>query len=330
MGVPLATLDGSAQFAVVGMGGVCLVSAADLPGSEPAEESVSEKTLKTLVCGAILFLFLGGGECSRARVESLNAMNEGVVYAAQKRYTDAVDSLREASALDPTNDAAYWNLAIVHMEMQQYEAARDDLRRALEINPDSAGFHEKLGTVLMELENWDEARGEFERAIELDEDLFKAYFKLGQIYEHLDDPQHALEQYTAAINHGPRFIEAYRALGRLYADLGYLAEAAQVLTSGLSVVIDDTSDEADLHHLLGTVYQQQQNYDAAVEEFRAALAIEPAMADALFSLGWTYGLQDNREEARRYLQRYIEVATGSAPAHYLKAAQDRIGDLSGP
>lgn len=291
---------------------------------------MSQKTLETLVCGAILVLFLGGGECSRARVESLNAMNEGVTYAAQKRYTDAVDALREASALDPTNDAAYWNMAIVHMEMQQYEAARDDLHRAIEINPESAGYHEKLGTVLMELEAWDDARGEFERAIELDADLFKAYFKLGQIFERLDDPQNALTQYTEAINRGPRFIEAYRALGRLYADLGYLGEAAQVLQSGLSVVIDGTSDEADLHHLLGTVYQQQQNYDAAVEEFRAALEIEPSMADALFSLGWTYGLQDNREEARRYLQRYIEVATGSAPAHYLKAAQDRLGDLSSP
>lgn len=288
------------------------------------------KTLQTLVIGVLLFLFLGGGECSRARVVSLEAMNDGVVFAAQKRYTDAVESLRNATSLDPTNDVAYWNLAIVHMEMQQYEAARDDLRSALEIRPDSAGYHEKLGTVLMELEAWDDARAEFERAIELDENLFKAYFKLGQIFERLDDPQQALQRYTDAINHGPRFIEAYRALGRLYADLGYLAEAAQVLQSGLSVVIEGTSDEADLHHLLGTVYQQQQNYDAAVEEFRSALEIEPSMADALFSLGWTYGLQDNREEARRYLQRYIDVASGSAPAHYLKAAQDRIGDLSGP
>jgi tetratricopeptide (TPR) repeat protein len=301
-----------------------------MTGRVPSEESVSKKTLQTLVAGVLMFLFLGGGECSRARVESLNAMNEGVMYAAQKRYSDAVESLRSATSLDPTNDVAYWNLAIVHMEMQQYDAASDDLRHALEINPESAGYHEKLGTVLIELEQWDDARAEFERAIELDANLFKAYFKLGQIFERQDDPQHALEQYTEAIRHGPRFIEAYRALGRLYADLGYLGEAVQVLQSGLEVVIDGTSDEADLHHLLGTVYQQQQNYDSAVTEFRAALEIEPSMADALFSLGWTYGLQDNREEARRYLQRYLEAAAGSAPAHYIKAAQDRIADFTGP
>lgn len=289
-----------------------------------------KKRIEALIVGLFLLICLGGGTCSRARVESLNEMNEGVVLAAQKRFSDAVEHLDQAVSIDPTNDLALWNLAICHMEMQQFEAAADDLRRAITINPESAGYHEKLGTVLVELERWDDAREEFERAIDIDEGLFKAYFKLGQILERQDDPQNALRRYTEAIEHGPRFIEAYRALGRLYADLGYLDQAAQVLTSGLSVVIEGTDDEAELHHLLGTVYQEQRNYDAAVEQFRAALEIDGSMADALFSLGWTYGLQDNREEARRYLQRYIEVAGEAAPAHYMKAAQDRIGELSGP
>jgi tetratricopeptide (TPR) repeat protein len=263
-------------------------------------------------------------------VESLNEMNDGVVLAAQKNYVDAITKLNHAAAIDPTNDQAYWNLAIVHMEMQNFQAARDDLQHAITISPNVAGYHEKLGTVLMELEQWDQAQQSFEHAIELDPNLFKAYYKLGQILERQDNPQEALRRYTEAIQHGPRFIEAYRSLGRLYADLGYLGEAVQVLTSGLQVVIAGTEDEADLHHLLGTVYQQQRNYDQAVHEFRAALDIEPGMQEAMFSLGWTYALQDNRDEARRYLKRYVDAATGTAPAHYLKAAQDRLTQLGGP
>jgi tetratricopeptide (TPR) repeat protein len=277
-----------------------------------------------------VLLWLSGGSCSRERVESLNEMNEGVVLAAQKNYLDAVTKLQHAAAIDPTNDQAYWNLAIVHMEMQRFDAARDDLQRCIQINPNIAGYHEKLGTVLMELEQWDQARESFEQAITLDENLFKAYYKLGQILERQDDAQGALQRYTEAIQHGPRFIEAYRSLGRLYADLGYLGEAAQVLNSGLQVVISGTEDEADLHHLLGTVYQQQRNYDQAVSEFRSALEIEPGMQEAMFSLGWTYALQNNRDEARRYLKRYVDAAAGTAPAHYLKAAQDRLSQLEGP
>lgn len=288
------------------------------------------KRLQALLCGAFVMFWLCGGSCSRERVESLTAMNEGVVLASQKQYVEAVEQLQRSAAIDPTNDQAYWNLAIVHMEMQRFDAARDDLQRAIQISPQIAGYHEKLGTVLMELEQWDQAREAFEAALAIDENLFKAYYKLGQIYERQDDAQHALESYTAAVQHGPRFIEAYRSLGRLYADLGYLGEAAQVLTSGLSVVIENTEDEAGLHHLLGTVYQQQRNYDQAVDEFQDALRIEPGMQEAMFSLGWTYALQNNRDEARRYLKRYVDAATGTAPAHYLKAAQDRLTQLDGP
>jgi tetratricopeptide (TPR) repeat protein len=287
------------------------------------------RRLRAVALGAFVTIWLVGGQCSRARVESLNHMNEGVVLAAQKQYLAAVEKLQQAAAIDPTNDQAYWNLAIVHMEMQRFDAARDDLQRAIDINPNVAGYHEKLGTVLMELEAWDDARAAFERAIEIDSHLFKAYYKLGQIAERQDDPQTALQRYDQAVREGPRFIEAYRALGRMYADLGYQAEAVQVLQAGLQVVIPETEDEAELHHLLGTVYQQQHNYDGAVEQFRAALAIEPSMAEALFSLGWTYGLQDNREEARRYLKRYLESAI-EAPEHYKKAAQDRLSQLDAP
>ena len=288
------------------------------------------RSLRAVALGAFVMVWLVGGQCSRARVESLTDMNEGVVLAAQKQYLAAVEKLQSAAAIDPTNDQAYWNLAIVHMEMQRFDAARDDLQRAIDISPNSAGYHEKLGTVLMELEQWPQAREAFERAVSLDENLFKAYYKLGQIHERQDEPQQALERYTEAVRRGPRFIEGYRSLGRMYADLAYLGEAVQVLQAGLQVAIPQTEDEAELHHLLGTVYQQQRNYDGAVEQFRAALEIEPAMREALFSLGWTYGLQNNREEARRYLKRYIDLAGEDAPAHYLKAAQDRLGQLDGP
>jgi tetratricopeptide (TPR) repeat protein len=285
--------------------------------------------LKALSVGLFVFVFMIGGNCSRTRVESINRMNEGVTLAAQKQYVQAAEKLQSATAVDPTNDQAFWNLAIVHMEMHKFERARDDLQRAIDVNPDVAGYHEKLGTVLMELEDWDGARQSFERAIEIDESLFKAHYKLAQIHERLDDPQQALHEYTAAVQAGPRFIEGYRSLGRLYADLDYLDRAVQVLQAGLQVVVEDTEDEAHLHHLLGTVYQQQRDYDAAVNEFREALDLMPSLREAVFALGWTYSLQDNREEARRYLKRYVDTAGGDAPPHYLKAARDRLTDLSG-
>ena len=284
----------------------------------------------SLLAALTIFALATGGNCSRARVESVTQMNEGVVLAQTGRQIDAVKALERATAIDPTNDQAYYNLALVHIELRSFERAKQDLQQAITINGEVAGYQEKLGTVAMELEDWAAAKEAFQKAIELDPDLFKAYFKLAQVHEKLEEPQEALQQYTESIQHGPRFVEAYSALGRLYADLGYLDQAEQVLQSGLEVSMQGTEEEASLHHLLGTVYQQREppDYAKAIDEFKAALEIVPGMRDALFSLGWAYSLTDEREEARRFLKKFVDVAGGDAPSHYVKAARDRLGELS--
>ena len=275
----------------------------------------------------LVSLILMGGNCSRARVESMNEMNAGVEMAQLKRFDQAAEMLEKAAALDPTNHQAYFNLAIVQIEQRNFSAAREALERAVVAQPDVAGYHEKLGTVLIELEDWKGSQAALSKALELDPTLFKAHFKLGRVYEELDDQQSALFAYTDAIKTGPRFLPSYSALGRLYADLRYPDNAAQVLGEALNVAMKGTEEEANIHHLLGTVYQQQRKFDDAVAEFQAALAIVPGMPDALFALGWTYGLQKNDEEAERYLNKYVMMAGAEAPENYVKAAKDRLAEL---
>jgi tetratricopeptide (TPR) repeat protein len=284
--------------------------------------------LLTVFIGCSLAILCTAADCSRARVESINKMNEGVTAAVQKRYVDATKLLESASIIDPQNDQVFWNMALVHMELRKYDRARDDLQKAINLNADSGGYQEKLGTVLIELKDWNAAKTAFEKAIQLEPQLFKAYYKLAQVNEQLDDQQSALKNYTAAVEKGPRFLEAYNALGRLYADLGYLDQSVQVLQEALKVALPGTEEEAQAHHLVGTVYQQQKKFDDAVREFKAALAVVPGMRDALFSLGWTYQLQGNREEAKRYLQKFVDVAGAEAPAHYVKAARDKIAEMA--
>ena len=286
------------------------------------------KRSQLCIAGCLTLLVCMAGNCSRARVESMNKMNEGVIAAQQKRFVDATKLLDSAGVMDPQNDQVFWNLAIVHMEMRKYERARDDLQKAISVDPNKAGYHEKLGTVLIELEDWAGAKTAFTKAIDTEKSLFKAYYKLAQVDEQLDDQQSALKHYTESIQNGPRFLEAYSALGRLYADLGYLDQSVSVLQEALKVSLPGTEEEAQVHHLLGTVLQEQKKYPAAVREFKAALAVVPSMRDALFSLGWTYNLQGNKEEAKRFLKKFVDNAGAEAPAHYVKAARDKLSEMA--
>jgi tetratricopeptide (TPR) repeat protein len=160
---------------------------------------MQQKSLRVIALVVLVTPLLGGGNCSRARVESMNKMNEGVISAQQKQYMLAVEQLEQATAIDPANDQAFWNLAIVHIEMQKYERAKDDLKRAIAVNNKSASYYEKLGSVLIEVKSWSEAKEALEQALKLDSKLFKANYKLGQVLEELDDPQNALHQYAVIV-----------------------------------------------------------------------------------------------------------------------------------
>ena len=300
-----------------------------------AKQMLGNRGLRVLGVATLMFFVLTGGSCSRERVESLNHMNEGVILAQQKQFMAAVEKLERASAIDPGNHEAFWNLAIVHMEMQKYEPARDDLQKAIALAPESAGYQFKLGEVLVKLEDWNGAKQALEKAVQFEATLFKAYFALGQIHEHLavaddgnENIQAALRRYTEAAQKGPRFIEAYNALGRLYADLGYLDQSVQVLQAAQQAGLEGTEESAGTHARLGSVYQQQGKTDDAIREFRAALDVVPGMPDALFSLGWTYSQQGNKAEAIRFLKKYVDVAGANERADIVKAARDRFSELS--
>lgn len=273
---------------------------------------------------SLLFALTSAGTCSRARVESLNKMNEAVSLAHAGQTVQAVEALERARALDPTNEQVSWNLAMVHLEQHKYDAARDALQQAIAASPNKGTFHEKLGAVLMQLKDWTGAKAALEKAIATDPTLFKAYYRLGRVEEQLENEQGALQRYTEAVQKGPRFLESYAALGRLYANLGYMDQAQTVLEAGLQVAIPGTEEEATVHHLLGTVYLQQRKIPEATREFRNALNITPGLTDSLFSLGSTLAQGTDREEGVRYLRKFLEVAGNNAPRGAVKAAQDLI------
>jgi hypothetical protein len=80
--------------------------------------------------GVLTLLFTTAGNCSRARVESMNKMNEGVIAAQQKRFVDAVKLLESAAAIDPQNDQVFWNMAMCTWRCASTSARVTTCRRA--------------------------------------------------------------------------------------------------------------------------------------------------------------------------------------------------------
>lgn len=279
-----------------------------------------------LTSGLCVSFLLLASDCSQARVDSMKENNTGVEYYQKKLYNRAIEHLNRAITIDDSNERAHFNLAQVYIAISQWQDAARHLQRAIALNNEVADYHYKLGFVLYQLNDFEQAEVHLRQAIEMDPTLYKAYYRLARVYEALDRAEEALRFYTESINKNPRFIDAYRDLGTLYAELEFLPQSVQVFRAALDAVIEGSTEEAEVRHRLGTVLQEQNQYQEAVSEFRRALEIDPRQHDTLFSLGWTYALMDQREDARLYLKKFVNSAKGNEAIRqdYIKAAQDKL------
>lgn len=282
--------------------------------------------------GALLLgasLLMAPGSCSQARKKSLEAMNAGVALA-QQRNPESIAKFEEAARLDPTNDRAFYNEAMAHFDLEAYGAAANAMRQAIAVDGNNAMYQDKLATILLRLDppNREQAKSALEAAVRIDPSLFKAHFRLAQVLHATGDDQGALASYTESIRRGPRFIEAYLELGNLYAQLDFDQQALQVLRAGVPIAIEGSQEKARLHHAMGAIHAEANNLDQAVAEFRTAVEIDP-MPEALFSLGWTLQRMENREEAIRYLNKFLEVAGPNTPDQFKSAARDALARMGG-
>ena len=260
-------------------------------------------------------------------------MNEGVsAPRPEAASSGAPKKLESATAIDPTNDQAFWNLAFVHMEMHKFERAKHDLQQAIDRQPRGRRLPREAR------HRADAARGlgrkqrrAFEKSIELDPDLFKASLQARRrCSSELDNPQNALQQLHARPSKtGPRFIEAYSALGRLYADLGYLDQAI----AGAQQRAARSRSKAPRTRRTCTISSAPSSSSRATTISTPSRSSAPrsrsmpSLREALFSLGWTYSRCSRQPPRRRgaTCKKYVEVAAPTHRQHYLKAAQRQAG-----
>ena len=117
-----------------------------------------------------------------------------------------------------------------------------------------------------------------------------------------------------------------RSLGSLYLDFHFLSQAEQVFNEGINALAGRGDELAILHHRKGAVLSEKKDYAAAVKEFRIALEMKPNMEDAMFSLGWSYSYV-NPENAKIWLNKFVQSASQKTRADYLGAAQARLAEI---
>ncbi len=203
-------------------------------------------------------------------------------YARAGKMPEALETLEEAVAVDPTN-------ASLHNYHGQYlflagrlGPAEAAFRRALELDPYLTDARNNLGAVLDRLGKRDEAIAEFRKVLE--DPAYptpqKAWLNLGLTFASQGRSEEAISAMRQAVEIDPKFYRAHYELASELDKTGRVEEAVRL-------------------------------YEVAAPEFRT----DPTYH---YRLGVVYVKVNDREKARIHLNRVLELSPGSENA--VKAA----------
>ena len=167
------------------------------------------------------------------------------------------------------------------------------------IQADPEGMAAKIGTAKTKiaLERLQEAKEQLKKLRDARPGDFDAIYWLGRAEEVLGDKVAAERIYEEAITAGgskPDTVDAYVALAQLMASDGRAADAQAKLAEARKTL----QPSATLHRAIGDVDLSAGRYEAARDEYQAALKADPDDLAARFKLGTTLRRMNKFEESQ--------------------------------
>lgn len=123
------------------------------------------------------------------------------------------------------------------------------------------------------------------------------HYLRGLLFEAFRKPERAIGEYRLALRHNPNFAKAAFCLGYLHAARSSYDEAEDYFLLGLRLKPD-----ADVYFNLGFIRDKAGRREQAIEAFREAVRLKPALDRAWYGMGLAHGALGQHEEAARALE----------------------------
>ena len=236
------------------------------------------------------------------------------------RINDAISSVNAAIKYDEDNVDYYILLADLHLRNGDLKASYGDLQQALELKPGSVDVYSKLGEISFLSRDYDRTTDNIKKVIEIDPNNVKAYFMMGFVYKETSDSTNAVRNFRKAIEIDPEYADAYEELGLMYAN-----KKNRLGIEYLTTAVNLRPNNTIARYALALLYQDLENYTAAVEEYNKILLIDSLNVNALNNLGYVNLLNGNYDEAINFFdkvimqnQYFVEAVDNKGYAYELK------------
>ncbi|HEV2272948.1 MAG TPA: tetratricopeptide repeat protein, partial [Acidobacteriaceae bacterium] len=209
----------------------------------------------------------------------------------QRQYAKSESELRSILGQSPENDAANELLGLVLSAEGRDADATVFFSKAVRLNPASVTARENLAANYAKRGQNTLAEAEFKRLVQLDPENFDLNHNFGEFYLRLGKLQSAIPLLQAAQSLKPADYPNGYDLSLAEMMSGRLADAETQIRRLLEV-----QDTAELHSLLGEIYERQNQFLPAAKEFQTAVRMDPT-EDAIFDWGTELLRHQNLQEA---------------------------------
>lgn len=286
-------------------------------------------------------------------------------YLRKGKIAAALPHLQRAQAIDPSQYANGYDLALVLLQTGKLSAAREQATRTLTLK-DTGEIHNLLGDIEERDGNLLAAAEEYQRAAHMDpteEHLFdwgnnlvqlRAFEPAAQVFtaaieRHPKSPrlrvglgiaeysrgryEAAVKSFCEAADLAPSDPRAYQFLGEMY---GVAPELAREITQRLARFVETRPRNALAHFYYAMNLWKGQPADSPQPDMkqveallRRSVALDPKLAKGFLELGILLSEQQRYKEAVPELHRAIRLEPDQAQAHYrLAQAYQRTGQES--
>ncbi len=153
----------------------------------------------------------------------------GKALIAQNNYLEAVNVLKQASELSPSDGKIWHDLGTTYQEIGDTSSAFDSLQRAQASGLSSKSLSQLTGEIALELQEYEVARVNLEPLVDDQTNDVKLLSTYGTVLERISDWQNALKIYQRAINIDPEDENLSAKIGACYLALNDYKAAMSTL-----------------------------------------------------------------------------------------------------
>jgi tetratricopeptide (TPR) repeat protein len=241
-----------------------------------------------------------------------NQYNLAIALVRAKENAQALPLLASISAEHATDAKLQSSLASTYETAGETSLALEAYQKAIAADPANPDRYLDCTRLMMDLDRYDEAITLVEHGITMVSDDYPLTIRLGAIEMMRGNRDAAREHYRKAIAEHPAVALGYVALAQSFMKEGKDAEALKILTDGRVAVGTDFA----LEYVYGLVLFQLGEQKQAMEAFKSAETLSPAVVEPHYQLGLLYMKLQQWQDAQKEFEQVLKLDPQHAATYY--------------